>query len=140
MKNAKQLIRDLSCNIPTVRLAATIELGNERVSEAAESIRKLILDVDSDVQKAAIEALGKINNEESVRALLECLGKRSVTIKKAAIETIKENNIYKALPLLNQICLCDPKKEIIELAKKAIEKLNSVFEDLMDDITKKLTF
>lgn len=138
MKNTKQLIRDLSCNIPTVRLAAAIEIGNERVLEAVEPLRKLILDVDSDVQKAAIEALGKINNEESITVLLECLGKKSVTIKKITIETIKENKIYKALPALNQLCIYDPREEIRELANKALEKLNSVFDDLISDITKTL--
>ncbi|MFW6415536.1 MAG: HEAT repeat domain-containing protein [Thermodesulfobacteriota bacterium] len=87
---------------PNVRYQAAISLG-ELGNQGASGCLKQALDDQEWIQFAVIEALKKIRDESSIKALTNALGNYSELIDSVIIETLGDMSDIKVAPFLLQI-------------------------------------
>jgi HEAT repeat protein len=84
------IIMELESRNPEVRFEAARACGELELKEAVPGLIRLILDLDTEVQQAAIYALGQIGGEEARRALQLCCESDDEVIAAAADEALEE--------------------------------------------------
>jgi len=84
------LLKELSSSDAEVRYEAAGACAELEEEEAVSSLIKLVSDLDSDVQMAAIQALGKIGNTQAKECLKQCLESNSEVVRQMAGEALNE--------------------------------------------------
>jgi len=84
------LLKELSSSDAEVRYEAAGACAELEEEEAVSSLIKLVSDLDSDVQMAAIQALGKIGNTQAKDCLKQCLESNSEVVRQMAGEALNE--------------------------------------------------
>ncbi|MBT8762667.1 HEAT repeat domain-containing protein [Desulfohalobiaceae bacterium Ax17] len=91
------LLRDPEIN---VRYQAAVSLGNLKIKEAAPCLHQALEEDDEWVQFAVIEALLKIRDDSSIKALIGALDKSSELVGSMIVDALGEMGNIKSVPLL----------------------------------------
>ncbi len=87
---AAEVMRELHSPSPQMRYEAARACGELELSDAVPALVELVEDVDSEVQEAAIWALGQIGGDEARRALENCRRSDNEALRDAAREALRE--------------------------------------------------
>ncbi len=84
------LLKELASTDPEIRYEAAGACAELEEEAAVPSLLRLVNDHDSDVQMAAIQALGKIGGTVATECLEDCLNSSSAAVRQAAEDALLE--------------------------------------------------
>ncbi|HPZ10637.1 MAG TPA: HEAT repeat domain-containing protein, partial [Candidatus Eremiobacteraeota bacterium] len=133
-----KLIRDLTSKDEYVRLSAARTLGNQKTKEAVDGLIQLLNDTNVAVRTIAAEALGKIGDDRAANGLITGLSDEYSRMRKASAEALGKLNDYRALTPLINLYQKDPDPDVRDVARKSIEKINILVNDILDKLEEEL--
>lgn len=95
-----------------IRENATATLGRMKVREAMDAILDLLVDKNWWVRRAAVRALGQIENPQAIEPLVRCLSDNVEEVQKEAIASLVSFGDKSTKPLLNTL-VHEPSKYVI---------------------------
>ncbi|KAA3615448.1 MAG: HEAT repeat domain-containing protein [Calditrichaeota bacterium] len=130
------IVEHLDHEAAQVRLAAVNALANFEHSEVYDAVEFLLTDPDTDVRRAAFDALLKINPDEAERPARAALSDENFWLQIAGIECVTEHRL---LNFKNELCdLLGSENKMVQM--KSIEALLALFgENIEKSIAKKLS-